>query len=282
MTRFPDFLIIGAMKAGTTTLYRDLRTNPNILMPEDKEPNNLCSDKVLTEEGRSEYAALFQAVKPGQICGEASTAYTKYPDYKSVAERAKKICGAGLKIVYVVREPIQRIVSQYHHEHSFGLVKEDINTAVRIHPRFLNYSRYYMQIKPWIDQFGEKNVKILVFENYIQNRISVTSEVCNFLQVNPMPELVVESEVYNRSTDKIRGLEFWFSLSRNAAYRKWLRPLLPWRIRHAVLQHLLPKASISSDSLTDATMQYLRENLSEDFDKLFTLTGVRNSIWQKD
>ena len=79
VVRLPGFLIIGAMKAGTTTLYHDLLTNPQVFFPLDKEPGNLASHDVLGEDGRGRYASIFKTARPDQICGEASTTYTKLP-----------------------------------------------------------------------------------------------------------------------------------------------------------------------------------------------------------
>lgn len=53
MTRLPDFLVIGAMKAGTTSLFFDLSANPAIFFPEDKEPHRLANDRALTSAGRA-------------------------------------------------------------------------------------------------------------------------------------------------------------------------------------------------------------------------------------
>ena len=84
----PDFLIIGAMKAGTTTLYRDLMTNPAIFFPSEKEKSHLLRDEVLTEAGRRDYEKLFRRARPGQVLGIAPTRYTNLPDCPGVPGRA--------------------------------------------------------------------------------------------------------------------------------------------------------------------------------------------------
>src|SRR5262245_34426917 len=86
---FPDFLIVGAMKAGTTSLHRDLNLHPQIFLPEEKEPEGLCHDRVLSARGRRRYARLFRPSRAGQMRGEASTAYTKLPEWQGVPARAR-------------------------------------------------------------------------------------------------------------------------------------------------------------------------------------------------
>ena len=95
----PHFLIIGGMKCGSTTLYRDLLTHPRVFFPIDKEPCNLCDDRVLTDAGRAEYEALFKRARPDQLCAEASTDYTKLPDRPGVAARALRVLGPELKLI---------------------------------------------------------------------------------------------------------------------------------------------------------------------------------------
>lgn len=67
--RFADFLIIGAMKSGTSTLHRDLQSNRQIFFPVDKEPNNLADEEFLTDEGKKKYAAIFSKQNPINCVG---------------------------------------------------------------------------------------------------------------------------------------------------------------------------------------------------------------------
>ena len=73
--KLPAFLIIGAMKSGTTTLYRDLLAHPDIFMPAHKEPSNLCHDRVLDENGLREYAHHFELAKSDQLIGVIASPY---------------------------------------------------------------------------------------------------------------------------------------------------------------------------------------------------------------
>ena len=99
------------MKAGTTTLYRDLYDHPEVFLPEEKEPDSLAYDDVLTTEGTRTYRGMFAGANDGQLIGEASTSYSKAPFFGDVPSRALRLCGSDLKIIYVVREPFERMVS---------------------------------------------------------------------------------------------------------------------------------------------------------------------------
>ena len=95
-TRLPDFLIIGAQKSGTTTLYADLAVQPTICMSSIKEPSVLIKipdpDKATAYYGR-----LFEAEPSHRRFGEASTLYSQLPEHREVAERARRLLGPALR-----------------------------------------------------------------------------------------------------------------------------------------------------------------------------------------
>ena len=140
--RLPTFLIIGAMKAGTTTLYNDLKRQAFIFLPDCKEPNALIDDQILTRSGQIRYSSLFRHARDDQICGEASTAYAKLPHHRNAASRARQILGSNLRVIYIVRDPVLRLVSHYRHDWSLGLIKSDLRTALDEYPDLISFSCY--------------------------------------------------------------------------------------------------------------------------------------------
>lgn len=260
----PDFLIVGAMKAGTTTLFRDLIGHPDLFLPEDKEPDILTAPGEDLEAKRRDYEDLFARSRPGQLCGEASTSYTKRPDFEGVAERALRLAGPDLRIIYLVREPISRIVSHYKHEAGIGLVTEPLNEAVLRHERFVAYSRYDWQIAPWIEAFGEDRVLRLSFENYIANRHETVTDVCRFLGVNPaLAPAPMEDRAFNASERKptaTRGI--LRNLVTSRFYLRRVKPLIPWHIRDRLATLLLPRVTVRSEALDDETRALISRRLA--------------------
>ena len=136
--QLPHFLVIGGMKCGSTTLYRDLLGHPDIYL-HDKELN------VLVREGvdARQYASHFVAAPVGAVCGDVSTTYSMLPDYSGVADRAARMLNGPTKVIYLVREPVDRAISHHRHMnawHGSGKMGPDINTAVRSHQSIVNYS----------------------------------------------------------------------------------------------------------------------------------------------
>lgn len=278
--RFPDVLIIGAMKAGTTGLYMDLCEHPEVYLADDKEPHALCHDEVLSKEGQARYAQIYARAAANQLCIDASTGYSKRPDFQSVAERAARLLPSDFKVIYLVRHPIERIISQHYHEFSIGEVGPDINEVVRTHSRYANYSRYYYQLEPWIQAVGSDRIKVLRFEDYVDRRAEVVESVLEFLGVSTNCAAIDVNEVYNRSEGKPVRNRFWSSIYENSAYRRLVRPFLPVKLRLALLKALLPRAPERPEPPSLATVRWLRKSLVEDVTKLESMLDSRKPLWK--
>lgn len=261
----PDFLIIGAMKSGTTGLYFDLGRHPRVFQSADKEPHDLCYDRVLSEEGRREYALKFSAAAPTALVGDASTGYAKRPEYVGVAERAKAVLGDEFRVIYMVRDPISRIISQHYHEYSQGLVGPDINVEVRNHPRYLDFSRYHWQLTDWVDALGRDRIRVIYFEEYKANRSSVVADTCRFLGLDP-DELstICQDEVFNSSENKPVPGPLAQRLRGSWVYKNLLRNLVSNRARHHLRKYVLARAPARPDPPSPETVAWLQDQLAED------------------
>ncbi len=260
----PSFLIIGAMKCGTTSLYRDLEANPDVFFPLDKEPGNLASDDVLTGKGRGDYEGLYSRAARGQVCGDASARYAMRPDFPCVPERARRVLGSDVRIIYLVREPLARIVSHHYHDYIRGVVNESIDWAVRRYSRYIDYSRYAEQVEPWIEVFGPHQVEVVKFEHYIANRRRVVAELSTFIGVRPRPDLVNVHRIFNRGDGQPVLTGPWLELRDSGLYQRWVRPRLSTELRHRLRYRLLPEGPPRPEPPSQATRRFLREALSED------------------
>ena len=148
MTRLPDFVLIGAMKSGTTTLHRQLSLQPGIFMSEPKEPNFFSDDQVYAQ-GMDWYHSLFAVAAPSDLCGESSTHYTKLPTYPHAVERMKAAV-PRLKLIYIMRHPIDRLISHYMHEQFEWRMRLPIDKAVERHPELISYGCYSQQLEPFL------------------------------------------------------------------------------------------------------------------------------------
>lgn len=267
--RFPDFLIIGAMKAGTTTLYRDLTTHSRVFFPADKEPSNLCSPDSTTAKGRVAYAANYGKALPDHVCGDASTCYAKIPIYLGVPQRAKVLLPEHAKIIMSVREPVSRIVSQYRHEvYAHQIEDIGIDRAIERYPHLLDFSRYAMQIEPWIDTFGRQPVLIVEFEEYVSNRLIYAEKVQRFLGLEPECENIDASLRHNKREDARIATGLWRKIILGRVYRKAIRPLIPASVKAHLRRSILPPPSAESIIPSQETQQFIKDALRDDQAKL--------------
>lgn len=263
--RLPKFLIIGAMKAGTTTLYEDLLSVPGLWLPPQKEPEDLADPKVETEAGLSDYARKYTACPRDCLAGDASTAYAKRPTFEGVASRAKRVIGPDVRIIYLTRDPIHRIVSHYHHLWGLEIENRPLNEAVRESREYVAYSRYNWQVTPWINEFGQENVKIVRFEDYLANRERELADLCNFLGVDLSINHTAQTHLNKSDGKRVprRGSIIHRILQSNF-YLFVLKPALSSTLRQRIKEAILPKARKMNETLSEETSQYLRRQLQTD------------------
>lgn len=267
----PNFLIVGACKSGTTTFYEDLAAHPESAMPDIKEPD-ILHKAVDANHAIELWTQHFKRTQHGKVRGEGSTYYTMTPEFPDVSQLAREVMGKNGKIIYIVRDPIERIVSHLAHDFAVGRITstnfDDIALSER---RYVDWSDYPTQIQPWIDAFGANQVKIVRFEQFVQDRRRVVQDVSQFLGLDP-DRLPVRHAISNKRGSQIALKSPYLSkLVHTGIYREIVRSALPANVRKS-LRHLLgrknapPNVTLSKNA---------RSNLSK---RLFHVNSWINEI----
>ena len=257
--KLPDFIIIGAMKSATSTLHNQLSAQPGIFMSTPKEPNFFSDDEIYNQ-GLNWYTALFSDADTEQICGESSTHYTKLPDYPETIQRLKAAIPMP-KLIYVMRHPIDRLISHYMHQWSEGVISCDINQAIDRYPELVDYSCYGMQISAYFEAFGSKSVLPLFFEDLKANKNKSLNRVGEFIGLTEPLIWVDDLAQDNVSSQRIRRF-YGYELLINSKPMAWLRKaLIPQRVRDRVKQQLSMqrRPEISSAQLARITKIFDRD-----------------------
>lgn len=231
-TGLPNFLIIGAMKSGTTTLQTQLVAQPGIFMTTPKEPN-FFSDDAVYARGMGWYHSLFNEAAPGDLMGEASTHYTKLPTYPETLGRMADVLQAP-RLIYVIRDPVERALSQYLHEWSRGSVGENVAAAFADTPEFIAYSHYPMQLAPYIERFGLESLLLTSLE---QIKADPERELARIgVHIGAPNPLLWDHNLgaQNVSRDRARALPFHRFLVRNSVARTLRRALVPKSVRNRI------------------------------------------------
>ncbi len=144
-----------------------------------KEPN-FFSDDAMYARGWSWYSSLFSRSGDVLLRGESSTHYTKFPDYPRTVERLARDL-PDVKLIYVMRHPIERLISQYVHEQTVGRIRTSIQKALERHDELVNYSRYAMQLAPYVETFGFSRILPVFFSRLTEHSQAELERIGRFL-----------------------------------------------------------------------------------------------------
>ena len=193
----PNFIIIGAAKCGTSSLFAYLQQHPQVLLPYKKEINFFNKH---FERGINWYLAHFPAITDygNFITGEATTQYIFTPE----VEHRIYDTFAEVKIIIMLRNPVARTISDYYHHVNRGRETRSLKTIIKTSKDCLNQlnklgseytidefnyilkSVYFYQIYRWMKIFKSSNILILNSDNFFENTAFVMNDVWQFLQLD--------------------------------------------------------------------------------------------------
>jgi len=193
---WPNFFIVGASKSGTTSLYNFLKEIPGIYMSPVKEPNYFSESSVPANfirkpiRDKERYLSLFDKVKDEKIVGEASPSYlTDSEAYELIHQVSPQA-----RILISLRDPVDRIFSHYLIKVQWGFWTQSFHERLQMeleHPvnkselSFqINGGIYSESVKKYLDVFGPKQVKIIIFEEWITDTKKTIEEILRFLGLN--------------------------------------------------------------------------------------------------
>jgi hypothetical protein len=291
--KLPDFLIAGAAKSGTTSLYHYLKQHPRIFMPDNKEPwffsfaetyknhTNAFNKKQNIVTEFDDYLHLFKNAKDSQISGEASTCYLYL--YEETIKNIKKYHPnyAKLKIVILLRNPIERTYSHYSNNLADGTFTMSFEEVIhkwktKQLPEFFNiidYGFYYNQIKKYKITFEQ--LRVYLFDDLKSNSTQIIEDLYDFLGIEK--SFIPNTDLkYNTSITKnklLNSLIYKPNLTKQTIKMFFPLQVRIW-IKNNILENVLPKPR-----LNDAQRQILREIYKEDILKLQDLIQKDLSHW---
>jgi Sulfotransferase family len=178
----PNLIVIGGLKCGTTSLHHYLSLHPQISMSRPKELNFFVAE-LNWDLGPEWYASHFDRSAP--VRGETSPHYTNLPRFTGVAERMRSLT-PDARIVYMVRDPIDRMLSHYLHNLGAGYESKPLGEALTDpEGSYLTRSRYAMQVEPYLEAFGGESVAIVAREELLSERGTTMRRLFELCAVDP-------------------------------------------------------------------------------------------------
>jgi hypothetical protein len=192
---WPNLFIVGAHKAGTTSLYEYLKQHPQIFMSPMKEPCFFSQDRVrldrdLVVAKERDYHRLFRGSEGYGVVGEASPSYLWHPDVpRRIAERVP-----DAKIVILLRDPIERAYSHYLMDLRDGgptapfydTIRDQFANGVKVYGTgylYVDLGLYSEQVKRYLHEFGCDRVLVVMFEDLAHRPAETLFRICRFLKV---------------------------------------------------------------------------------------------------
>jgi len=295
----PNFLIIGAPKAGTTSLYNFLAQHPEIYMSPVKEPHffsyegkmvnyfgpkdqKRCDDMFVTSFEK--YKELFSKVESQTAIGEASAMYLYSNEAPSKINRYLP----NVKLIIILRNPVDRAYSSFTHlvrddreKLSFAdaLCEEEKRLAGGWMPfwgyRSMGY--YYTHVKRYMDEFGSDRIKIYLYDELKKDYSDVLRNIYTFLGVSE--DFVVDTNKEHNKSGIPRNRYLHLFLKEHHPVKSLFKPFFPNSFRRKLVHNLTNRNLRQPPKISNDDKEFLLKEYQEDILKTQALIGKNLSAW---
>lgn len=288
----PNFFIVGACRSGTTSLANYLGQHPGVYISPVKEPGYFLANYALDDY--DEYISLFKKAGSAQAIGEASTGYL----FEQGAARAIHERFPDAKIIMMLRNPVDMAFSLWVYMVVNGSESKSFEDSITPEEReyrsgeqfkktcaswswyasylYIERALYFNQVKRYIDTFGQDQVRIYIFENFIRAPIKICQDIFGFLEVDR--HFVPQCKILNESG------EFRFPVIRKLrnGFYPILKALLPlgFRTKLTILMQPVMATKEKRASMNPATRKASEALWGDDIVKLESLLGYEIREWK--
>jgi hypothetical protein len=276
----PNFLVIGAAKSGTTSLWAYLREHPDIFMAQRKELDFFCARDW---RGRVDWYADQFAGAVAPLRGEASVYYSMHPFKPDVAAQVYELI-PGARIIYLVRDPVPRILSHYvtnvanyREEKSLNEALADLTDPMN---EYVCSSRYASQLREYLRFFPAERILVEDHAVLLSDRARALRRIFDFLGVDDGFRPRSVGEVMNTRNDLARGTPVGLRLRKSAAANAVRRLPAPVgaplaRAARRIFYRRVERHPTLSPDLRGRLAQVLRPDIQQ----LVDLTGLPLESW---
>lgn len=289
----PNLFILGAAKAGTTTLHDCLAAHPEIYMTRVKEPQFFSHDDVYSrgiDWYRDEFFAGSAAYR---VRGESTPHYLFYE--KAAQRIAKDLPTSALRFIVMVREPVARAYSLYWNMVAEGMEDLSFEQALAaedersrdvalqhegaVSVQYVQSSLYARQIKTYLKYFGREQFHVVVLEDFKQAPERVLDEICAFLGVAPFGVLPQVGSSNAAGMPRSPWLQRF--LRGSSVAKKVFGSMIPQRYKYPIVELALKmnKRRTVYVPMSDELAQQLRARFADDVRELELLTGKTLGRW---
>ena len=293
----PNLLIVGAAKSGTTSLHNYLKQHPEIFMSNHKEPHFLINKEI--GENRipkavktlNEYSSLFDGSDTFKYRGESSAMYLQFPNI--AIKNIKKYLEKDLKIIIMLRNPIDRAFSGYQHVKRFNVDEEltfaqalDVcedryfkQTSLTPATRYIHIGMYYDFVKKFMHSFSGQ-VHVIIYDDFITDTQNELSKVFSFLKVKKINVNITEK--YMVGGWKWKNRFFKNTFMKKSFLKKIIKIIAPFEFLRIFLNDLFKYLFTMPDDKMDISVRKKLQNIyKNDVINLSKLLNRDLNFWIK-
>ena len=273
----PNYLVIGAQKSATSSVCDLLGQHPDVFMTDPKEPFFFSHDEIYAK-GLAWYESLFENAAGAIAAGEGSTTYTQHGLYPRAAERiAEHVPDA--KLVFVARDPLERIRSHWMHLRSKGgRETRPLAEAVRHNPAYIDHSLYHAQLARYTDRTGPERAHVMFFEDFKRDAEGEMRRCFEFLGADPAKWSPTDAgEARHRSDTGRADTAFMRPLRKIPGFER-LRDFAPSGARES-LRRILKKPVGDRPEWTPESRAWVLEQLRDDTAAFLAACGKPADYW---
>ncbi|MBU45897.1 MAG: hypothetical protein CMD28_00535 [Flavobacteriales bacterium] len=299
--RLPNFLIVGAAKSGTSSLHNYLHEHPEVFMPsynregmKVKEPRFLIKDLVQHRLHNGvwnfeEYQSLFSDVREEKVIGESTVLYLYY--YQHAIKNIKYYLGEEVKIIIMLRNPIDRAYSAFQHvsrglnetnsfEESLEIEKGRLERETNLTPMVMykEMGMYYSMVKAYKDSF--KNIHIVFYEDFRDNIALEMSKVYSFLGISKDINVNLNKR-YNVGGKRWKNKKSKNFFMKDNWVKSILKSITPKEIRQEIRNKLVNLSTKEVEEMKKETRKMLNNYFQEDIKNLSELLNKDLQHWTK-
>ena len=275
----PNFIIIGAARSATSSLYFYLQQHPNVFMSPDKEAqffgyhgtHRAHKSKYKSLE---DYSHLFDGVTTEKIIGEATPTYLAIPE---AASAIKQYCPDS-KLLLSLRDPVERAYSYYEMSQSKGReAKMTFEQWIDGNDFWLANGGYAAHIQRYLELFSNEQLKVVLFEDIQARPADVIEDIHRYLEIEPRRP-AEQPFVYNRGgSPRSAAASLIYKITTNRRLNSMLRPMVPATVVKMV--HGLRSKSMERGTMNENTRQRLKEFFHDDVLRTQDLVGLNLEKW---
>lgn len=274
----PNFFVIGAEKAGTTSLCELLSQHPDVFFSQPKEPSFFmcpCGEW----QSLQWYESLFASAGGCTAVGEGSTTYSKCQTHPGTARRIAEYA-PDARIIYIVRHPLRRLESQWIQRRSMSLpTHRSFAAAVQKDRVLLDASLYWRNLSVYRDHFDDSRILVLFLEDMKANPSATLQSCFEFLQVDPDIALVDLNRVRN-SRDEKREERGVLRMARRLPLFSKLRDRLLSQTAREIFRTLLTRPIGQRPEWEDDARAWFLKEIAADNARLLKFAGKPTDYWQ--